>query len=597
MLILSVSEAKRQIKDLVEQAGRRNQVFYITRYSRPKAVVMGVEQYESLLRQVSQLQGELARIWTVLEAPSAADEPILLPAPDGSTRLFQPRRLVSPEVREAIRRAGQLALARRERTAEQIIRDGREALESARQAAIAEGRAIVSETEAVQAGMARSKSEDNMRIVDTIIKKRDGGELSRAEIESFIKGYVAGDVPDYQAAAWCMAVFFQGMTPAETTYLTEAMAFTGETLDLHDIAPFIVDKHSSGGVGDKTSLVVGPIVASHGVPVGKMSGRGLSFSGGTLDKLESIPGFVADLPIDQFKRQLATVGLVIAGQTHELAPADGKLYALRDVTGTVPSLPLIASSIMSKKIASGADAIVLDVKVGHGAFMETEAEGVELAELMVQIGRRLGRVMAALIGDMSQPLGRAVGNALEVVEAVETLHDRGPADFRAHCIDVAGEMLLIAGIAESPEAARARAAAALADGTAWAKFRAFVAAQGGDPAYIDEPGRLPSAPLVEPLPARRAGYVERLDAREVGFTVVDLGGGRAKKGEPIDPAVGVVLAENGKVGARVETGEPLLWVHARAQESLDAALARLANAYHFSDTPVTVPPLIHRILR
>ena len=371
-----------------------------------------------------------------------------------------------------------------------------------------------------------------MRIVDIITTKRDGGELSRDEIEFFIKSYVTGDVPDYQAAAFCMAVFFRGMTPQETTHLTEAMAFTGDTLDLHDVAPFIVDKHSSGGVGDKTTLVVGPMVASLGVPVGKMSGRGLSFSGGTLDKLESIPGFNVHLTIDQFKRQLRDVGVVVAGQTHELAPADGKLYALRDVTGTVNSLPLIASSIMSKKIAAGADAIVLDVKVGHGAFMETLPEAVELAELMAEIGRGLGRKMTALLGDMSQPLGLAAGNALEVVEAIETLHGRGPADFRQHCIDVAAEMLLIAGAVASPEEGRARAAGTLDDGTAWAKFREWIAAQGGDLRFVDDPTRLPEAPLIAPLPAPRSGYVARADAREVGFTVVDLGGGRARKEDP-----------------------------------------------------------------
>ena len=344
-----------------------------------------------------------------------------------------------------------------------------------------------------------------MRIVDIITTKRDGGELSRDEIEFFIKGYVAGDVPDYQAAAFCMAVFFRGMTPQETTHLTEAMAFSGDTLDLHDVAPFIVDKHSSGGVGDKTTLVVGPMVASLGVPVGKMSGRGLSFSGGTLDKLESIPGFNVHLTIDQFKRQLRDVGVVVAGQTHELAPADGKLYALRDVTGTVNSLPLIASSIMSKKIAAGADAIVLDVKVGHGAFMETLPEAVELAELMAEIGRGLGRKMTALLGDMSQPLGLAAGNALEVVEAVETLHGRGPADFRQHCVDVAAEMLLIAGAVASPEDGRSRAAGTLDDGTAWTKFREWIAAQGGDLRFVDDPTRLPVAPLIAPLPAPRSG--------------------------------------------------------------------------------------------
>ncbi len=436
-----------------------------------------------------------------------------------------------------------------------------------------------------------------MRIVDIITKKRDGGELSRAEIDAFIKGYVAGDVPDYQAAAWCMAVFFRGMTPAETAALTEAMAFSGATLDLHDVAPFIVDKHSSGGVGDKTTLVIGPMVATLGVPVGKMSGRGLSFSGGTLDKLESIPGFTVKLTLDQFKRQLRDVGVVVAGQTQALAPADGKLYALRDVTGTVNSLPLIASSIMSKKIAAGADAIVLDVKTGHGAFMETVPEAIALAELMVQIGEHLGRKMTAVIGDMSQPLGLAAGNALEVVEAIETLHGRGPEDFRQHCVDVAGEMLLIAGVAPTPEAARDMAARTLTDGTAWRRFRAFVAAQGGDLAAVDHPERLPQAPHIAPLAAAQDGYLARLDAREVGYTVVDLGGGRARKEDPVDPAVGVVLAAGSKVGEPVVAGEPLLWVHARTPETLNAALARLGRACDISVEPTPAPPLIHTIIR
>ena len=436
-----------------------------------------------------------------------------------------------------------------------------------------------------------------MSICDIIIKKRDGGELSQGEIEHFIGDYVAGEVPDYQAAAWLMAVYFRGMTPAETMRLTEAMAFSGETLDLHDVAPFILDKHSSGGVGDKTTLVIGPVVAGLGVPVGKMSGRGLSFSGGTLDKLESIPGLNVMLKIEQFKKQLREVGLVIAGQTQELAPADGKLYALRDVTGTVPSLPLIASSIMSKKIAAGADAIVLDVKVGEGAFMHTDAEAIELAELMVKIGRGLGRRMAALIGDMNQPLGLAVGNALEVSEAIETLHGRGPDDFRQHCVDVAGEMLLIAGAAESPAAGRAKAAGTLVDGSAWAKFRQFVGAQGGDVAFVDDPRKLPQAPVVRPLAAPRAGYVAGLDAGEVGRTVVDLGGGREKKGDPVDPAVGVMLAPEGKVGGHVAAGQTLLWVHARTDGVAQAALARLAAAYRVEDEPVAAPPLIHHIIR
>jgi pyrimidine-nucleoside phosphorylase len=436
-----------------------------------------------------------------------------------------------------------------------------------------------------------------MRAVDIITKKRDGGELSRQEIETFIQRYVHGSIPDYQAAAWCMAVFCRGMTPEETTYLTSAMAYSGMTLDLHDVAPFTVDKHSSGGVGDKTTLVVGPVVASLGVPVAKMSGRGLSFSGGTLDKLESIAGFNVHLTIDQFKRQLRDTGLVVAGQTQELAPADGKLYALRDVTGTVPSLPLIASSIMSKKIACGADAIALDVKVGHGAFMTTLSEAVQLAELMLRIGRNLGRRMSALIGDMSQPLGLAVGNALEVVEAIDTLQGEGPADFRQHCLDVATEMLLLARVKASQGDAFLLAEAAIENGSAWTKFRQFVAAQGGDLSQVENTGLLPTAPIVEPLLSTKAGYVARVDAREIGFTVVDLGGGRTKKGDSVDPAVGVWLSPHAKIGAKVEAEQPLLWVHARSRESLRAALARLGRAYGFRDEPVESPPLIHHIIR
>jgi pyrimidine-nucleoside phosphorylase len=436
-----------------------------------------------------------------------------------------------------------------------------------------------------------------MRIVDIITHKRDGGELSRIEIETFIKGYVSGDVPDYQAAAWCMSVFFRGMTPQETAHLTEAMAFSGVTLDLHDVTPFVVDKHSSGGVGDKTTLVVGPLAASLGVPVGKMSGRGLSFSGGTLDKLESIPGFSVRLSMEQFKRQLREIGLVVAGQTQELAPADGKLYALRDVTGTVPSLPLIASSIMSKKIAAGADAIVLDVKVGQGAFMETVPEAVELAELMVQIGQRLGRKMTALIGDMSQPLGLAVGNSLEVSEAIETLRGRGPQDLREHCVDVAAEMLLIAGRSNSPDAARRSAEQGLRDGSAWEKFRAFVAAQGGDVSYVDTPSLLPVAPVQESLPAPRGGWVSAVDAREFGYAAVDLGGGRARKEDAIDPAVGIVLSERCKVGRQVQAGEPLLTVHAASRAAADAALERLTAAVVIREEPAGAVPLIHQIIR
>ncbi len=435
-----------------------------------------------------------------------------------------------------------------------------------------------------------------MRMVAIIEKKRDGGELSRAEIEHFIRGYTASDIPDYQAAALCMAIYFQGMTPRETADLTLAMAHSGATLDLHDIAPFIVDKHSSGGVGDKTTLVVGPIVAACGLPVGKMSGRGLAFSGGTLDKLESIPGFQAELTIEQFRRQLQEVGLVVAGQTHDLAPADGKLYALRDVTGTVPSIPLIASSIMSKKIAAGADAIVLDVKVGSGAFMKTLDQARTLAQLMVEIGTRLGRRMTALLSDMSQPLGRAVGNALEVMEAIETLQGGGPEDFREHALAVAAEMLAMRREEMGePEEERAQAEEALRSGKAWETFRRFVAAQGGDVAAVDDPDRLPRAALVTPLTASTAGYVQAIDAAAVGLAVVDLGGGREKKGDPIDPAVGVVM--RARIGDRVEVGQPLCDIHANDEDRLARAQARLASAFTIGPEPVTPPPLIHQVLR
>ncbi len=435
-----------------------------------------------------------------------------------------------------------------------------------------------------------------MRAVELIEKKRDGGELTTTEIEFFVRGYTAGDIPDYQAAALCMAIYFRGMTPRETADLTLAMARSGAMLDLHDVAPFVVDKHSSGGVGDKTTLVVGPIVAACGLPMGKMSGRGLAFSGGTLDKLESIPGFQASLTIEHFKRQLREIGLVVAGQTADLAPADGKLYALRDVTGTVPSIPLIAASILSKKIAAGADAIVLDVKVGSGAFMKTLPEARKLAQLMVEIGTRLGRRMTALLSDMSQPLGRAVGNALEVIEAIETLRGGGPADFREHVLTVAAEALAAPReAAGEPEVERARAEEALRSGAAWEKFRQFVMAQGGDVAAVDDPDRLPRARLMAPLLAPTAGYVQAVDAAAVGMAVVDLGGGRERKGDPIDHAVGVLM--RARVGDRVEAGQPLCDVYANDRERLARAQARLARAFTIGLEPVTPPPLIHEVMR
>jgi len=430
-----------------------------------------------------------------------------------------------------------------------------------------------------------------MRAVDIIIKKRDGHELSREEITFFIEGYTRGEIPDYQAAAWAMAVLLRGMTPRETTDLTLAMAASGETLDLSGVVPIAVDKHSTGGVGDKTSLVVEPVVAACGLAVGKMSGRGLGFTGGTLDKLESIPGYRTNLSTAEFLRQLKETGLVLTGQSADLAPADGKLYALRDVTGTVQSIPLIASSIMSKKIAAGAQAIVLDVKVGLGAFMQTLPEARQLAELMVQIANLAGRKAVALLSDMNQPLGQAVGNALEVREAIDTLHGNGPEDFEEHCLIVAAQMLLLGGKAKTPEAARTMAEQALADGRAWQKFRTLVSAQGGDLTYIDEPERLPRAAIIEPLPAPRDGYLARIHARMVGETAMILGAGRAKKGDPIDHAVGIEVHH--KVGDYLSADEPVFTIHAADAERLAEARRRLSTALAWSDDPVEPLPLFY----
>jgi pyrimidine-nucleoside phosphorylase len=434
-----------------------------------------------------------------------------------------------------------------------------------------------------------------MRAVDVIVKKRDGLELTKDEIDFFVTGLTSGEIPEYQVAAWAMAVLWRGMSVRETTDLTLAMAHSGEMLDLRGVVPFAVDKHSTGGVGDKTTLVVEPIVAACGVPVGKMSGRGLGFSGGTLDKMESIPGFRATLTREEFLRQLKDIGLVLCGQTAELAPADGKLYSLRDVTGTVPALPLIASSVMSKKIAAGAQGIVLDVKVGLGAFMATVEEATRLAQLMVGIGKRAGRRMVALVSDMNQPLGWAVGNALEVREAIDTLKGGGPPDFREHCLVVASHMLQLAGAARSPAAARRLAVAHLEDGSAAGKFRALIARQGGAAEVVDRPSILPAAPLHAALRAARAGHVALANARVIGESAVALGAGRAKKGDPIDPAVGIVLKV--KVGDRVNAGDVLCEVHARTQVLLDQALVQLAPAFEISRRKVEPLPLFYRTIR
>jgi len=435
-----------------------------------------------------------------------------------------------------------------------------------------------------------------MNPVDIIIKKRDGHELTPDELRYFVQGIVSSRIPDYQTAAWAMAVYFEGMTEAETTALTVAMAESGDQLDLHDSVPagsIIVDKHSSGGVGDKTTLVVGPIVAACGLPVGKMSGRGLSFTGGTIDKLESIAGWRAELDEAEFRRQLRDIGLVVAAQTANLAPADKILYALRDVTGTVPSLPLIAASIMSKKLAAGADAIVLDVKCGDGAFMSTQDEARALARLMVAIGARAGRQMTALITQMEQPLGLAVGHALEVQEAIRTLRGRGPDDFRLLVEAVATEMLML-GSGPAPisrDEALRRVRQAVSSGAAFEKFRAFVAAQGGDVRQVDDPSLLPAAATRLDVRSDRAGYVQAIDSRAVGLTVVDLGGGRRKKGDAIDHSVGVVL--HAKTGGYVETGAPLCVIHAAGEAAAGAAAEALRAAFTLSDAPVAELPVVY----
>ncbi|RME46264.1 MAG: thymidine phosphorylase [Caldilineae bacterium] len=433
-----------------------------------------------------------------------------------------------------------------------------------------------------------------MRAVDIIAKTRDKQPLTDEEIRFFVEGYTRGDIPDYQASAWCMAVVLNGLTNAEATSLTLHMAHSGDTLDLHDIAPVVVDKHSTGGVGDKTTLVVAPLVAATGLPVGKMSGRGLGFSGGTIDKLESFRGFKVSLTTAEFLAMLREHGIVVAGQSADLAPADGKFYALRDVTATVASLPLIAASIMSKKIAAGADAIVLDVKVGKGAFMRTLPEAEALAQLMVDIGRGVGRRVAAIISDMNQPLGNAVGNALEVKEAIATLHGGGPADFRDHCLTVAGKMVELGGKAPNLEAAKTMLAELLDNGTAWEKFREWITAQGGSAEQLDNPDLLPAAPVVETVPAPRSGYLAAIDAAEVGRTGVALGGGREKKGDPIDYGVGIV--HHAKIGDRLAAGDPLLTIHARTEADFAAARDRLLAAIRWSETPVTPPPHTLKII-
>ncbi|MBV9898205.1 MAG: thymidine phosphorylase [Chloroflexi bacterium] len=426
-----------------------------------------------------------------------------------------------------------------------------------------------------------------MRIVDLIEKKRDGASHSRDELKAIVGGYVRGEVPDYQIAAWLMAICWRGMQPDELTHLTQVMAASGEQLDLSSIGRPVADKHSTGGVGDKTSLIVMPLVAACGVPVGKMSGRGLGFTGGTIDKLESFPGIRVDLPAAAFVRQLREIGIVITGQSADLAPADGKLYALRDVTGTVPSLPLIASSVMSKKLAAGANAIVLDVKTGSGAFMREPDAARALARAMVDIGTAAGRRMAAVVSDMSQPLGRAVGNALEVAEALDTLEGHGPPELTDFAIDLAS---LIVELASDGAAGRANVEHALRSGAGLRSFRAMIEAQGGDTRAFEDRALLPRANYQHAVLAETDGYLTRLDALSVAHTATLLGAGRERKGDPIDLSVGVVV--HVKLGDEVRAGQTLAMLHAGDEARLAPAERALREAIEVSEQRVAPPPLI-----
>ncbi len=430
-----------------------------------------------------------------------------------------------------------------------------------------------------------------IRAAELIQRKRDGEELSNEELAELVLGYTRGAVPDYQMAAFLMAVYFRGLSGRETFALTDAMIRSGETLDMRSaLGRKVVDKHSTGGVGDKTSISVGPIVAACGVPIGKMSGRGLGHTGGTLDKLESIPGYRVELSVDEFVAQVKEIGCAIIGQTGDLAPADKLLYALRDVTATVDNLSLIASSIMSKKIAGGAEAIVLDVKVGDGAFMKSVDDARHLAEAMIEIGRRFEREVVCLLTDMDQPLGRAVGNALEIAEAVETIRGAGPPDFTELVLDACAKLLSLSDLGVDEAEGRRRAEAAVADGTALDAYERWIRAQGGDPSL----DALPAAPLVREVAASGDGYVAALGAIRVGVAALHLGAGRRTKDDVIDHAVGIVCLK--KRGDAVAAGEPVARIHARDEASAAEAEQEYLAALLLADEPPTRRPVLLEVL-
>ncbi|WP_337538594.1 pyrimidine-nucleoside phosphorylase [Suilimivivens sp.] len=434
-----------------------------------------------------------------------------------------------------------------------------------------------------------------MRMYDLIMKKRNGGTLSRDEIFFMIEGYTKGNIPDYQMSAMMMAIYFNGMNEKETAALTMAMAESGDQLDLSGIQGIKVDKHSTGGVGDKTSLALTPMVSACGVKIAKMSGRGLGHTGGTIDKLESFQGFSTSLSEEAFIDQVNRIGISIIGQTKNLAPADKKLYALRDVTATVDNMSLIASSIMSKKLAAGADAIVLDVKTGSGAFMKEEADAMLLAGEMMTIGKNAGRKMMAVLSDMDQPLGNAVGNALEVKEAIETLKGHGPADFTELCMTLGSCMLMVAEIAENEQQAREMLKEAVDSGKALDKLAELVEAQGGDKRMVYETDLLPKASSITPLLSEKDGYVEKIQCDEVGICSLILGGGRETKESAIDLSVGIVLTK--KVGSHVKAGEPLAYIHSNEEAKRLACEERLRKAFHIGDKVKKEGAIIHQILK
>lgn len=434
-----------------------------------------------------------------------------------------------------------------------------------------------------------------MRMYDLILKKRNGEELTKEEIDFFIQGYTKGNIPDYQVSALLMAIYFQKMNSRETSDLTMAMVKSGEELSLKNIDGIKVDKHSTGGVGDTTTLILGPIVASLDIPVAKMSGRGLGHTGGTIDKLESFKGFTVEMSKDRFINNVNSIKLAVAGQTGDLAPADKKLYALRDVTGTVDNVSLIASSIMSKKIAAGADAIVLDVKVGEGAFMKTKEDALYLAKEMVAIGKHLGRDTVAVISDMDQPLGEAVGNALEVKEAIATLKGNGPKDLLELCLTLGSEMVVLAGKAKNKDEARTLLMDAITTGKALNKLKEFVEAQGGDSSYVDNPDLFPKAKYIVPVLSPVDGIVSKIHSEKIGLIAMELGAGRATKESIIDLSVGIVLDK--KRGDIVRKGDTLAYIHSNFENNIEETQNRILESYIIKDSYEDNIPLIYEIVR